>query len=66
MLNAIWNKILNEPVMVLNFINALFALFVAFGLDITVEQKTGIIGVVTVLVNLFARAKVTPTRKLNG
>jgi hypothetical protein len=66
MFKALWEKILNEPVLMLNLVNAGIALAVAFGLDWTPEQKAGVIGIVTVLMNLIARAKVTPTRKLNG
>jgi hypothetical protein len=66
MFKALWEKILNEPVLMLNLVNAGIALAVAFGLDWTPEQKAGVIGIVTVLMNLIARAKVTPVRKLNG
>lgn len=65
MFKMLWDKIANEPVIAINLINAGFALAVAFGLDITIEQKAAIIGFVTVLANIFARQMVTPTRKLN-
>jgi len=64
MLKKLWDKIANEPVLLLNVINAAIALAVAFGLDWTPEQKAGIIGIVTVLLNLVARSQVTPTRKM--
>jgi len=64
MLKSLWDKIANEPVLLLNVINAGLALAVAFGLDWTPEQKAGVIGLVTVVLNLVARSQVTPTRKL--
>lgn len=67
MLKKLWEKIKNEPVIAVNLVNALFALAVSFGLDITMEQKAAIIGIVTLFANIFARQMVTPTRKLpNG
>jgi hypothetical protein len=61
-----WDKIMNEPVLVLNLINAGIAAAVAFGLDLTPEQKAGIIAISTAVLNVVARQAVTPTRKLNG
>jgi len=64
MLKTLWDKIANEPVLLLNVINAVIALAVAFGLDWSPEQKAGVIGLATVILNLVARSKVTPTRKI--
>lgn len=65
-MKRIWDKILNEPVLLLNLLNALLAAFVVFGLDLTVEMSTAIIGVATMALNIFARQAVTPNRKVNG
>lgn len=64
MLSRIKERILNEPVLVLNAINAIIAIVVAFGIEMTVEQKTAIIGLSTALLNIIARSVVTPVRKL--
>ena len=65
-LKKLWNKIANEPVLLINIINAGFVLCVAFGIDINEQQKAAIIMLTTVLLNLFARSLVTPTRKLSS
>jgi len=63
-MKRIWDKILNEPVLLLNLLNALLAAFVVFGLDLTIEQNAAIISVATVILNIIARQSVTPNRKL--
>lgn len=63
-MKAIWNRLKNEPVLVLNFVNVAIAGAVAFGLDITMEQKAALIAISTAVFNLVARAQVTPVRKL--
>jgi len=62
-MKRIWEKILNEPVLMLNLLNAILGAFVVFGLDLTVEQNAAIIATATVILNIIARSKVTPTRK---
>jgi hypothetical protein len=63
-MKALWEKMMNEPVLLLNLVNMLLAAGVAFGLDLTMEQKTAIIAVSTAVLNIVARSQVTPTRKL--
>jgi hypothetical protein len=63
-MKKLWDKIANEPVLLLNVVNAALALAISFGLDLTPEQKAGIIGLTTVVLNLFARSQVVPVRKL--
>ncbi len=57
---ALWERISNEPVLVTTLIGAVIALLVAFGLNVTDDQKVAIIGVVAAVLALFARSKVTP------
>ena len=63
-MKALWEKMMNEPVLMLNLINVVLAAAVAFGLDLTMEQKAAIIAVTTAVLNIVARSQVTPTRKL--
>lgn len=63
-MKALWEKMMNEPVLLLNLINVVIAGAVAFGLDITMEQKAGIIAVCTAVLNIIARSQVTPVRKI--
>lgn len=49
-----------EPVLFLAALGALIALLVAFGIDITFEQKTAIDVFVAAVLALVARSAVTP------
>lgn len=49
-----------EPAMVLAFVQAVVALAVAFGLDLTDEQLAGILAVVALGLGLATRQTVTP------
>lgn len=63
-MKAIWDRILNEPVMVLALIEAGLALAAGFGLDWTAEQLSLVVAFSAALLGLIARAQVTPMRKL--
>ena len=63
-LYAAWDRILDEPVLVSTLVGTAISLLVAFGVDISEEQKVAVIGFVVAVVALFARGSVTPTRKL--
>lgn len=49
-----------EPVVILAAVNAVVALIVGFGLDLSNDQQALIHAAVSALLALFARAKVTP------
>lgn len=51
-----------EPVLWLAAVNAIVALAVGFGLDLTNEQQALIQGAVTAVLALVARGQVTPVR----
>lgn len=51
-----------EPVLWLAAVNAIVALAVGFGLDLTNEQQALIQGAVTAVLALIARGQVTPVR----
>ena len=59
-LSAILARIQNEPVVVTTLVGAVIALFVAYGVGISPDQKTAIIALVTAVLALFARSQVTP------
>lgn len=61
-LSAIWDRITREPVLVTTFVGAVLACLVAFGLHLTEEQTTAIIGVIAAVMAVFAREQVTPTK----
>lgn len=63
-MKALWERLKNEPVLILNLINAVIAGAIAFGLDLTMEQKAGLIAISTAVLNLLARSQVTPVRKI--
>ena len=57
---------MDEPVLVLNLLNMAIGAAVAFGTEITMEQKAAIIAVTTAVLNIIARNKVTPNRKIDS
>lgn len=61
--NNVKQKLNDEPVVFLYLIQAIIALVVAFGLPLSIEQKTSIIGVTSTLLTIIARQQVTPTSK---
>lgn len=65
-MQKLFDRLLNEPVLVSKFFESLVAVFVAFNLPITDEQRNAILGLVAASIALAAvvRRKVTPVRKL--
>ena len=63
-MKATWERILNEPVMILALIEAGLALAIGFGLNLTVEQLALVVAFSAALLGLLARSQVTPIRKL--
>ena len=57
-------KIKDEPVLVAGLVEAVLALVVAFGFDLTKEQSAAILLVTGAVLALFARGKVVPQRKV--
>lgn len=53
----LWNR---EPVLVVAFVQSLIGLGALFGLDLTVEQTTGILVFVAATLSLIVRRKVSP------
>jgi hypothetical protein len=54
------DRINNEPVMVLAVVQAVLALVISFGLEVTPEQVGTITAVAAATLGLFARAQVSP------
>jgi hypothetical protein len=61
-----WDKIMDEPVLVYNLVNVALVAAATFGLDLSSEQIVALLAVTTAVLNIIARGKVVPTRKLNG
>lgn len=59
-LQAVLDRLANEPVLVTTFVGALLNLLIVFGLPIDDEQKLAVVALVTALLAIFARSKVTP------
>ena len=59
-MEAIIERLRDEPVLVTTFVGALLGLLVVFGVPISDEQKTAIIVLITAVLAIFARSKVTP------
>lgn len=62
--NALIEKLRNEPVLVTGFVTALLGLLVAFGFELSDEQVGAILALVGSVLAIVARKKVTPNRKL--
>ena len=65
MMGELFAKIKNEPVLVSTLVGAVVSLLVAFGVDISADQKTAVIGCVAAALALFARSQVTPNDKVH-
>ncbi len=63
-IDAIINRIKEEPVAVMAVIEAILAVVVVFGISLTTAQATAILGLAGAILTLIARQQVTPTRKL--
>jgi hypothetical protein len=57
---AIIARIQDEPVVVTTLVGAVISLLVVFGVPISDDQKTAIVGVIVAVLALFARSQVTP------
>ena len=64
-MNAILEKIKNEPVAVTALAQALLVLGVEFGLDLSDKQQGAILAVCAAVLALVARQQVTPTRTVD-
>ena len=62
-MNALIDRIRNEPALLSGLIVALLSLLAAFGLDLTAEQTAAITAVTGAGLALFVRSRVTPIRK---
>lgn len=62
-MQKILNLIKNEPAAILAMIQAIIALLIAFGMDVSQAQIAAILGVFTAL-QLVVRSLVTPNNKL--
>ena len=60
-LTFIWDRITEEPVLATTIVGAVLACLVAFGLNLSEQQTTAVIGLVAALLAVFARSQVTPT-----
>ena len=54
----IWNR---EPALVLAAVQALLALLISFGADLTVEQTGTILALTAAILGLITRTKVSPS-----
>jgi hypothetical protein len=52
-----------EPVLILAFVQAILALIIGFGADLTAEQSSLVLGGVAAFIGLIARSQVTPVEK---
>lgn len=57
-------RVKNEPVLVLAFVEALLGLLLAFGVDLTTAQNTAILVFTGAVLAFAARRRVVPVRKL--
>jgi len=58
---AIYDRLTNEPVLVLGVVQAGLALAVSFGLGWTGEQTGAVVAASAAVLSLIARSRVTPT-----
>lgn len=49
-----------EPVLILGAVQAILALFVSFGLDLTADQTAAIVAASAAVLSVVVRRKVTP------
>ena len=55
------DRIRNEPVLVTGLVEAVLALLLAFGVNLSPEQVGAVLAVVAAVLALVVRRKVTPT-----
>lgn len=53
-----WNR---EPALILAAVQAVLALVIAFGLDLTNEQTGAVLAVTAAILGIITRSRVTPT-----
>lgn len=63
-MKAIIDYIKSEPARLLSLLSAAFAMFAAFGLDLSQEQVGTIMAFVAILVGIVVRQSVTPNIKV--
>lgn len=59
-MDALIERLRDEPVLVTTAVGALLGLLVVFGVPISDDQKTAIIVLLTAVLAIFARSKVSP------
>ncbi len=59
MIRNIWNR---EPAAIIGAVQAVIALAIAFGLDLSVEQVGAILAALAAVLALVTRSQVTPVR----
>ena len=57
-------KFRTEPALIIGFAQALLALAVSFGFDLSVEQVGALVAVTSAVMSLLLRQQVTPTSAL--
>jgi ABC-type transporter Mla maintaining outer membrane lipid asymmetry permease subunit MlaE len=63
-MDALIERVRNEPVLVTALVSAILGLLIAFGLDLSDEQVGSIMALTGTLLAFVARRKVKPTRNL--
>ena len=63
-MDALIERIKNEPVLLTALASAVLDLVIVFGFTISPEQKVAVIAVLTTALALFARSQVMPMRKI--
>lgn len=63
-MNALLEKVRNEPVLVVTLVTACLALLVSFGVTLSEAQTGAVVALVIAVLGFVARSKVTPNRKL--
>jgi uncharacterized membrane protein len=63
-MNAILDRIKEEPAMFYALVSALITMAVAFGLNLSTDQMAAVLAPVAILLGLLTRSVVTPTAKL--
>lgn len=56
-MSNLWGR---EPAMILALVQAIFAVAIAFGFELTEEQLAGLVALVAVLLGVITRTRVTP------
>lgn len=57
-------RLKNEPALVVGVLQAVLALAVSFGLDLSADQVGGIMAVSAAVLAVLVRSRVTPTRTI--